>query len=121
MSITKQITLDRANRRKDKSVSITFITDLEQNSKEFMQIDELIGRSGILYFKEGDLTTEEIKAIDSYKLEEKEGKSQSQRTRNVLYRLWQQEIRKGNTSDDFNTFYDNKTEWFIDKIKSKLD
>ena len=121
MSITKQVTLDRANRKKDKSVSITFTTDLEQTSKEFMQIDEMISRSGIIYFKEGCLTTEEINAIDEYKLEEKEGASQSQRTRNILYVFWQQQVSKGETSLDFPTFYKNKTEWFIDKIKSKLD
>jgi hypothetical protein len=54
----RQVTLDRANRRKDRSVSITFITDLEEDN--FMEIDEKLGRSGIVYFKDsGELTQKE--------------------------------------------------------------
>lgn len=121
MKLLKQVTLDRANRKADRSISMTFVTDLELNSKDFMQIDELVKTSGILYFKEGDITTEEIKAIDKYKLEEKDGKSQSQRMRNVLYRLWQQNVNDGVTKLDFEKFYNDKTEKFITFVKDKLN
>jgi hypothetical protein len=33
-NLLRQVTLDRASRRKDKSVSLTFITSLEQSSEQ---------------------------------------------------------------------------------------
>ena len=46
----------------NKSISLSFTTTLEQSSSEFMEIDTLIGDSGVLYFKSnGNLTKEEIK------------------------------------------------------------
>ena len=64
-NLITQVTLDRANRKKDKSVSLTFITQLEQSSEQFMEIDELLGDSGVIMFKSsGNLTTEEVKALN---------------------------------------------------------
>lgn len=114
-----QVTLDRSNRKKDKSVSITFITQLEQSSEEFMNIDKLTNSSGVLYFKsDGDLTDEELKAIDVVKIES-EGKSKSQRLRNVLYRFYEQKIKPHNKG--FIIFYANEMERIIEHYKSKLD
>lgn len=121
MKLLKQVTLDRALRKKDRSVSITFITELEQNSKEFMEIDEMISNSGVLYFKQGDITTQEIKALDDFKLEEKELKSPSQRLRNVLYLIWKREVDKNATQLDFPTFYSNRMEKVINHYKDMLD
>ncbi len=65
-----QVTLDRANRKKDKAVSLTFITQLEQSSEEFMQIDSILNDSGVLYFKSnGNLTKEEIKELEGVEIE----------------------------------------------------
>ena len=52
-----QVTLDRASRKKDKSVSLSFVTQLEQSPEEFMKIDRLLDDSGVLYFKSnGNIT-----------------------------------------------------------------
>jgi len=70
-NLLTQVTLDRANRKKDKSVSLTFITQLEQSSSQFMEIDEKIGESGIMFFKpSGNLTKEEIKELENSEIEE---------------------------------------------------
>jgi len=114
--LLKQCTLDRCNRKKDRSVSMTFITSLEQSSSEFMGIDEILGDSGILYFKsDGNLTTEEVKELDNVEIEV-EGKTKSQRLRNVLY-VYNQQL--GTTS--FEEFYASEMEKIIEHYKSKLD
>lgn len=116
-NIIRQATLDRANRKKDKSVSLTFITNLEQSTEEFMEIDKVIGDNGLIYFKsQGNLTTEEVKELDKAEIEV-EGKTKSQRLRNVLYRVHEQTI----TDIDFNAFYAQKMEEIIEYFKNKLD
>mgnify|MGYP005992123305 CR=1 FL=1 len=110
-----QVTLDRANRKKDKSVSLTFITQLEQTSKEFMKIDSLLNDSGVLYFKSnGNLTKEEVNTLDEVEIEV-EGKTKSQRLRNGLYVL-----NKQNDNGDFKNFYSDEMERIIEHYKGKL-
>jgi len=112
----RQVTLDRANRKKDKSVSLTFVTQLEQSSNEFMEVDELLNNNGTIYFKtEGKITQKEIDAINVADLKT-EGKSKSQRLRSVLYILWQQ-LETGNS---FNDYYADTLESIIEHYKNKL-
>ena len=114
--ILKQVTLDRANRKKDRSVSLTFVTSLEQSSNEFMEIDELIGDAGVLYFKSnGNLTKEEIKELDSVEIEN-EGKTKSQRLRGVMFLLSKQD-----GINDFNSYYAKEMEKIIEHYKNKLE
>ena len=114
-NLLTQVTLDRANRKKDKSVSLTFITQLEQSSEEFMKIDSLLNDSGVLYFKSnGNLTKEEINALDDVEIEV-EGKTKSQRLRNVLY-----VYNKQNDNIDFHEFYSQEMERIIEHFKGKL-
>ena len=116
MSIIRQVTFDKANRRKDRSVSLTFITSLEQSTDEFMELDSILNESGVLFFKSnGNLTKEEVKELESTEIEN-EGKTKSQRLRNVLYILHQQS--KSNQS--FNDFYSDKMENIIQHFKDKL-
>jgi hypothetical protein len=118
-----QVTLDRANRKKDKSVSLSFITQLEQSSEEFMKIDSLLNDSGVLFFKSnGTLTKEEIKELENVEIEV-EGKSKSQRLRNVMFILHKQLSEKNtiNKNLSFNDFYSAKMEDIIEHYKSKLE
>ena len=111
------VTLDRLNRKKDRSISITFITQTEKTSEELMEMDKLLNDSGVLYFKSnGQLTKEEIKELDNVEIEV-EGKSKSQRLRSVLFILWQQEGEKGT----FNDFYAERMEKLITQIKDRLN
>ena len=115
-NLLTQVTLDRANRKKDKSVSLTFVTQLEQTSEQFMEIDEKIGDSGLIFFKSsGNLTKEEIKELDNTEIEV-EGKTKSQRLRAVLY-VYGQQIN----IDNSNEFYASEMEKIIEHYKSKLE
>lgn len=122
-NLLTQVTLDRANRKKDKSVSLTFVTQLEQTSEQFMEIDEKIGDSGLLFFKSsGNLTKEEIKELDNTEIEV-EGKTKSQRLRNVLHVYWNQN-KEGMDEiyfKSFNNFYASEMEKIIEHYKGKLE
>jgi hypothetical protein len=125
MNLLRQVTFDRANRKKDKSVSMTFITQLEQSTDDFMQIDKILNDSGVLYFKSGgNLTIEEVKALEDTEIEV-EGKTKSQRLRNVLYVYWKQLIDSKELDDitpnqTFNEFYSHEMEKIIEHYKNKL-
>ena len=115
--ILRQVTLERANRKKDRSVSLTFTTSLEESTEGFMEIDKIINHTGILYFKSGgDLLQSEVDELDSVDIE-LEGKSKSKRLRNTLFVYWKQEGERG----EFKDFYSIKMEEFIDFVKRKLD
>lgn len=116
MNLLRQVTLNRANRKADRSASLQFTTQLEQTKEEMSDIDGEIGQSGVMYFKpSGELTQKEIDEIEKSNIEV-EGKSKSQRLRNVLYRLWEQE----ESTEDFNTFYSQRMELMINQIKDRL-
>lgn len=110
--------LDGYTRRKDRSVTLRFITQ-EKTSSEIMGIDATLDQFGILYFRgEEKMNADEIEELDSIDLDVyDEPKSQSQRLRNVLYILWKQDGEKG----DFKKYYKQKTEEIIQHFKNKLD
>ncbi len=122
MKLHKQCSLDEVTRRKDKSLKISFITSLEQSSTELMEVDKLLDSNGILYYKDSEgLSTDEINQIDKVVLDKPNGKTQSERLRNVLYLYCKQKIGKEPTKEQFAEFYQNKMERVIQMIKDKLD
>jgi len=122
MKLLKNCTLDGVTRRKDKSLKISFITNLEQSSTELMEVDKLLDTSGVLYYKQSEgLSTDEISQIDKVVLDKPTGKSQSERLRNVLYIYCKQKIGKEPTKEQFAEFYQKYTEKYIQYIKDQLD
>ena len=109
--------LDGYQRRKDRSVSLRFVTQ-EKTSTEIMDIDRLVDTFGILYFRgEERINHEELEALDAVELDlYDEPKSQSQRLRNVLFKVWNQDPR-----GEFKEFYKNETERIIEHYKGKLE
>ena len=109
--------VDGYQRRKDKTVSIRFITQ-EKTSSEIMQIDELVDSYGMLFFKACEtLEQSEIEELDKIDLDVfDQPKTQSQRLRNVLYKLWESQGSNG----DFKAFYKQKTEQVISHFKEQI-
>ena len=79
--------LDGYQRRKDRTVSLRFITQ-EKTSGEVMEIDQLLDTYGILYFRgEEQLNQGEIEELDQVELDlYDQPKSQSQRGNDVSRR-----------------------------------
>jgi hypothetical protein len=117
MKIITAAQLSNYNRLKDRSVKLTFHTS-EKSSREIMEIDSKLDTFGYLMFKpEEQLTKEEIEQIDNLDTDLFDTpKTQSQRLRNVLYKVWQQ-----NEENDFKEFYKQETEKIIQHYKSKLN
>ena len=115
-------TFERCNRKKDRSVSLSFTTSTEKTPEELMEMDRLLNDSGTLFFKSnGSLTKEEIKELDNVEIEV-EGKTKSQRLRNVLYVLCKQiDEKKGDGINDFDNFYSHEMERIIQHYKDKLE
>lgn len=116
MNLLKEVTLDRISRKKDRSISITFITSLEQTSQELMEMDELINTSGAIFYKpSGNLTELELKELDRLDLEVN-GKTRSQRLRGALMVLH----KKTGSIDTKEDFYVKYMEKFIKHIVDKI-
>lgn len=117
MRILTVAQLDGYQRRKDRSISLRFVTQ-EKTSNEVMQIDQLQDTYGILYFRgEEKLNQEEIEELDRVDIDlYDQPKSQSQRLRNVLYKVWQQSGGEG----EFKDYYKQQTERIITHFKDKL-
>ena len=117
MKILTAAQLDGYQRRKDRTVSLRFITQ-EKTSGEIADIDRLVDTFGIVYFRGQErLNQDEVDELDAVELDlYDEPKSQSQRLRNVLYKVWQQ-----NQEGDFKQFYRHETERIIQHYKNKLD
>jgi hypothetical protein len=114
MNLLRHVTFDRANRKKDKSVSMTFVTQLEQSTNDFMEIDQILNDSGVLYFKSsGNLTKEEVKALEDTEIEV-EGKTKGQRLRNVLI------VYAKQNDLELSNFYATEMEKIIEHYKNKL-
>lgn len=118
MKINFAAMLDGYQRRKDKSVSVRFVTQ-ELTTNEVAMIDQLLDTYGIMYFRgEETMNKDEIEELDAITLDlYDQPKKQSQRLRNVLYKVWQQEELGG----DFKEYYKTETERIIQHYKNKLD
>lgn len=113
-NILRQVTLNKANRLKDRSVSLNFVTDLEQDSEDFMEIDKAINQHGMIYFKPGgNLTTEELEELNKVDIE-MVGKTKNERLRNVIWVYCDQ------NNLDFDDVYDKEKEDRIQFYKNKL-
>lgn len=120
MSLLKQVTFDNATRRRDKTFSLKFTTDLEQSKEDINAIFDNVDNGGVLYFKpSGIITEEEIKALEVAKIP-KEGKSKSQRLRNVMYIYFKNVIKVSDESKDFNEFYAEQMEKIMQRYKDKI-
>jgi hypothetical protein len=109
--------LDGYQRRKDRTVSLRFITQ-EKSSGEIMEIDQLVDTYGIIYFRgQEQLNKDEVDKLDAVELDlYDQPKSQSQRLRNVLYKIWVED-----QDGDFKEFYRKETEKIIQHYKGKLE
>lgn len=109
-TVSSQLT--KASPLADGGMSVGFHTK-ELTAEEKLNIMNHFQRPGWLLFSEDELTPADVPAQSS----EYEGYTPSQRLRAVLFVLWKQLGGKGN----FDDFYREKMEAFINLIKNKLD
>lgn len=109
------IQIENIATRKDKTVKIVIGT--QELSPDYAgQLFALNGLMAVCYISEKTIDQSEIEKID--KLDpEFSGKTQSQRIRGVLFKLFEQS-HEG--FKDFESYYRAKTELYIEHLKSKI-
>lgn len=99
------------NSKADGSASIRFSTQ-ELGPEDFAEMHGHLNQFGWLVFRENDFQDEEIPQEDA-----EENKTPSRRLRASLYVLWDQSGKQG----EFESFYRDRMEKFIEHVKAKLD
>jgi len=108
------VTLDRSNRKKDRSCSITFTTNRELSTDEYMELDKRAQLSGWMLFAENELQPEEIPTHDA---DAPERKSKGSRMRSVWYLKW----RKRDIEEPFESWYTRQFDGWMERWKEELD
>ncbi len=108
--------LNGYTRKKDRSISIRLESAIEVDSDTVRDIDTFLMKEGWFVFAENKIQDSDIPKDNA----PTEGKSQSKRLYDVLYVYWHGLQEKGDTSNDFNTFYNQKMERVIEHFKDKL-
>jgi len=98
--------------RVDGSASVRFTTN-ELQPDDFAGLQQSQNAYGWLVFKENAISEEDIPKEDA----EEPRKTPSKRLRSSLYVLWKQQ----GEPQEFETFYREKMEKFIEAVKNKLD
>lgn len=107
--------IENITTRKDKSVKITLGTQ-ELSPSKAGELFTLLNNLAITYISMKEISQKEIDQVDRLD-PEFEGKTQSQRIRSVLFKLFQQD---NEGFKDFDNYYKNKTEKYIEHLKSKI-
>lgn len=107
--------LDGYSRRKDRTISLRFITQ-EQDSNAIALIDSYVDQYGYLLFQFEGYSEDQLQELAGAKADLDRGKTKSQRLRAVLYKVWEK-----NPILDFDTFYNQKMDAIIEHFKSQID
>lgn len=100
------------NRKADRSCSVRFETQ-EITTEELLELDRHYGNFGWLVFSPNEVRVEDIPKGEA----EDTNKTPSKRLRATLFILWKQR----GSSGDFESFYRQQVEKFIEIVKTKLD
>lgn len=102
---------------KDRSVKVVFETG-ELAPSQAGDIQANILKAGFLAFKSDPFTDKEKELLSSLETEYPDGKTPSQRQRNYLFRIWE------NNQEGFETFtqyYEYRMEKILKQLKNELD
>jgi hypothetical protein len=101
---------------KDGSIKLIFETN-ELHPADISILFSCRNKLGYLAFKPELFDTMQLDTLKGLKCDFDGEKSPAKRFRNVLFLIWKQ---NNEGYEDFNLFYINKMEIFIEKLKSKL-
>lgn len=116
-TIQVPVTLDRINRKKDRSVTLGFTTLFEVSNEDFAVMDKFHQEAGHLLFRKNAFTEEDIPKED---VETDVAKSQSVQVRDVLWVLYK--ARGWNAADKqkWNEFYRKQMQVFKARILEEV-
>lgn len=115
MSIVLQCTVENITTRKDRTLKV-ILGSQELTPRQAGELFELLNQLAYVLISPKGINQEQIDTVEKADLE-LGGKTQSQRIRGVLYKLFEQD-NEGFSS--FDTYYKSKTEKYIEHLKSKI-
>jgi hypothetical protein len=110
------VQVENITTRKDRTVKITLGTQ-ELTPSKAGELFQLMNQIAVAYISPKSISQKEIDQVDQVD-PEFEGKTQSQRIRSVLFKLFSQ---NGEGFKDFDSFYKSKTEKYIEHLKAKIN
>ena len=113
-NILVAVTLDTANRKKDRSVSFRLTTNAEVSNDDFAKMDTFVGHSGWFIFAENELGANDIPQHDAL---DTQGKSPSKRLYNTMFVVWNELTDR---STPFEYWRIEQMEKIINGYKAKL-
>lgn len=108
------VTLDRANRKKDRSCTVSFTTNRELTTDEFMELDKRAQESGWMLFAANELQPEDIPTHDA---DAPEQRSKGQRMRAVWFLKW----KKRGIEEPFESWFTRQFETWMERWREELD
>lgn len=108
--------VENISTRKDKTIKIVLSTQ-EVSPSTAGELFRLLNNLGVCYISPKAISQAEVDQVDKLDAE-MGGKTQSQRIRNVLYKLFEQNPEG---FKEFNAYYHSKTEMYIEHLKAKID
>lgn len=116
MSILKECEIKSIKSRVDNSWDVSLNLN-EMSGEELANLNSMRSTSCKVYLTNENVVSKALKEIDSLSIDDT-SKSPSQRLRNVLYVLWEQDKQGYET---FTLFYNDRMERIINQIKDKLE
>ena len=111
------VSFDSANRRKDRSIRLTFSSMFEMTTDDYMELDKQLGQSGWLVFSPQSITDEDIPDED---IETDIAKSQSTQIRDSLWVLYRARGHDGADKEKWNIFYRKQMQIFKARILEEV-
>jgi hypothetical protein len=111
------VTMDIPKRKADSSVKLSFTTNSEVTTDDYMTMDSYRQSAGWLLFRENEFTEEDIPVED---VDAEIGKSQATQVRDALWVLF---IAKGGKTEDkeaWNIFYRKQMQNYKAKILEQV-
>lgn len=117
MSLIFPSVVESISTRSDGSLKVILGTQ-EANDETGAGLIRMRGKYVKVLLSDENIIPDVVSAVEGASIIAGNQKTPSQKLRHVIYRLWQQEGRDGETSEDF---YRNKITEIIEEIKLKLD
>ena len=116
-AITIPVTFDTANRRKDRSIRMSFSSMFEMSTEDYMEIDKLLQQSGWVMFSPQAISEEDIPDED---IETDIAKSQSTQIRDALWVFYKAKGGKTEDKEAWNVFYRKQMQTFKGRILEEV-
>ena len=118
MGIAIQATIEGVQTRKDRTLKIT-IGSQELQPKQMAELLSFNQNLAYIYVSPKSISSDEKGAIDGVQVDKpKQGKSQSQRLRSTLYKVWE---TTATGVDNFDAYYEQQMERIIEHLKNKIE